>query len=49
MDKVLRWNGEKLGEKYIDDDGNILPESRCITPKKFAINSVNDIYDLYDC
>jgi len=49
MDKVLRWSGEKLGDKYIDDDGNILPDSRCITPQKFAINSVDDIYDLYKC
>jgi len=49
MDKVLRWNGERLGEKYIDNDGNILLNSRCIIPQKFGINSVSAIYDLYNC
>ena len=47
MDKVLRWNGEKLGEKYIDDNGKILPESNSITPQKFGVNTVQDIYNLY--
>ena len=47
IDKILNWSGEKLGEKYIDDDGQILPNSSAVFPQKFGINSVQDIYNLY--
>ena len=47
MDAVLRWHEEKLGEKYIDDNGNILLNNNAITPQKFGINTVEDVYNFY--
>ena len=47
MDKVIRWHGERLGQNYIDENGEILQDNDSITPQKYGINTVQDVYDFY--
>ena len=47
MDKVLNWNGEKIGEKYLDDEGNLLADNNAFTPQKFGIKTRQDVYKFY--
>ena len=47
MDEVLRWNGKKMEEEYIDKSGKILLNNKAVFPQKFGIKTVEDIYNFY--
>ena len=47
MDRVLNWNGEKMGEKYLDKEGNLLEDNNAFTPQKFGIKTLQDVYNFY--
>jgi Glycerol-3-phosphate dehydrogenase len=48
IDAVLRWSGKQLGETYFDDNGNMLIDKKAITPQKFGIHTISDVYDFYE-